>query len=98
MDSAYPPSLGLVFVWRVSSPPTVWGVWLEHRDRNVCPVWNSLQSRRDTSSPLVISPDLTTEVCEVHDGLQPGDQGVDIRVVELQALQEGNGPILASSL
>ena len=96
MGSAYPPRLGLV-CGGLLTPHSLVGC-LEHRDRNVCPVWNSLQSRRDTTSLLVISSDLTTEVCEVHAGLQPGDQGVDIRVVELQALQQGNGPILASSL
>lgn len=39
-----------------------------------------------------------TEVAEVHLGLQPGDQGVDVRVVEFQALQEGNGSVLPSRL
>lgn len=39
---------------------------------------------------------LTTEGAEVHVGLQPGDQGVDVRIVELQALQEGDGPVLPS--
>lgn len=41
---------------------------------------------------------LTTEVAEVHIRLQASDQGIDIRVVELQALQESNGPVLPSGL
>lgn len=48
--------------------------------------------------PQPHDPALTTEVAEVPLGLQPGDQGVDVRVVELQALQEGNGSILPSRL
>lgn len=39
-------------------------------------------------------PALTAEGAEVHVGLQPGDQGVDVGVVELQALQEGEHPVL----
>lgn len=84
-------------MWGSPHPPQSGGLF-GAQGQECLPSLNSLQSRRDTASLLVISSDLTTEVCEVHAGLQPGDQGVDIRVVEFQALQQGNGPILASSL
>lgn len=41
---------------------------------------------------------LTAEGAEVDVRLQPSDQGVDIRVMELQAFQKGDGPILPSGL
>ena len=50
------------------------------------------------STPHPQDPALTTEVAEVHAGLQPGDQSVDVGVVELQALQEGDGSVLPSRL
>lgn len=39
---------------------------------------------------------LTTEAAAVHVWLQPGDQRVDVGVVELETLQEGDGPVLPS--
>lgn len=57
-----------------------------------------LKLRGHRRQPPIRHPALTTEVAEVHVRLQPSDQGVDVRVVELQALQEGDGPILSSSL
>lgn len=48
--------------------------------------------------PQPQDPALTTEVAEVPLGLQPSDQGVDVRVVELQAFQEGNGSVLPARL
>lgn len=78
-----------------------WGARSGEASRRAC----RLQNPEALTKPLQSitpkhpqDPALTTEVAEVHLGLQPSDQGVDVRVVELQALQEGNGSILPSSL
>lgn len=77
-----------------------------HRDRNLCLEGAgkhleqlAVKTGHPSRTPGYIQdPALTTEVGEVHTGLQPSDQGVDVGVVELQALQEGDGPVLASGL
>lgn len=95
--STHPTRLVCVCVWGLPSPQSE--VWLLLWEQECLPSLEQPTVKEGAPpQPWLYPQILPLKFVKSTLGCSPVTRGVDIRVVELQALQEGNGPILASSL